>query len=912
LVGFAGGPGNVASPAAPRLENIPLFTANSSQYRIDRISTGTPAALREIITDAPMLDLERGRMRKPAFMFGDAVGNPRHLELGASRWLRAVNGRKIFTPPMVRDMALSELQAVAVPRKMEWDLTPFCDSAACGYIGGLSGVGIDRDGRGVTCLQPNTTSKEIPANESATQAGTFRNRFFDVRGQFPGKNFRTFGWTHSTASGWWTQATEFILDEYADFLRKCDLYVPIRATKFGIKTNAHSFYGVLELYNPDSCTFFTPHGELGLALHEMHEVSGLSMGEVPYEEYVPRHQELKLLEQTHPAIVETYWEVICHYHICMQVFGSVDKKGVKKRSSPSISHKLWADYLFKNLESRRGRVAPLDHLPHEAVEARSFAAGQIDYTADSDECGFKAGDKFESFHLQAEQPISDKALLAGYLLIWLQKCVVPSRNFETLSIEAIFPAVRLAYGHPYALLPAMVACLQGGLRRLVNQFCATICRDDAEGSSCGGAWSPNPKVELPYSYLMAWFVKHCPCIIGPPAAIREGSVVPFIQRLEGSSWKLRDLADIRKALNQHSNYEFFRCFPYFAESGFGLSFEDASDGKNYSVLALGCFRWLLNIRPGYLIYRSGAICRMEPYMPCRFARQFGYDQCYIGNPNDRLSYEGSLIDGARGWYWYIAGCTGAKFSLPSREPALRMSLAYCKWHRAANTFSTGYNFSTSGLAGIKGWKAAGKKGAQEDDEVFSEPQDEEYTGGYEHMEDRGQDQAGGSSIGQPQIPMPSTAVAEPQAEVREADTQLKTGSDLPADTPVTEPPIDKPAGEAHAELEENLGTAEPPGGKPAEPTTVTGAEAEPEELVRAGEALERVRDLLAGHLRMPQFASPGLKITVRRPKRPGVELIEDSSKRAKVDSSQIQNLSSPPPPAESVPAEGMCPVLNLL
>jgi len=98
LVGFAGGLGNVSSPAAPRLENIPLFSANSTQYRIERVTTGSPAALREIISDAPMVDLERGPVRKPSFMFGDAVENPRNLEMGESRWLRTIGDRKMFTP----------------------------------------------------------------------------------------------------------------------------------------------------------------------------------------------------------------------------------------------------------------------------------------------------------------------------------------------------------------------------------------------------------------------------------------------------------------------------------------------------------------------------------------------------------------------------------------------------------------------------------------------------------------------------------------------------------------------------------------------------------------------------------------------------------------------------------------------
>ena len=40
-------------------------------------------------------------------------------------------------------------------------------------------------------------------------------------------------------------------------------------------------------------TFFTPVGEIGLALHELYEVSGLVIGDAPYEEYVPTTEEVK-------------------------------------------------------------------------------------------------------------------------------------------------------------------------------------------------------------------------------------------------------------------------------------------------------------------------------------------------------------------------------------------------------------------------------------------------------------------------------------------------------------------------------------------------------------------------------------------------------------------------------------------
>ena len=63
---------------------------------------------------------------------------------------------------------------------------------------------------------------------------------------------------------------------------------------------------------------------------------------------------------------------------------------------------------------------------------------------------------------------------------------------------------------------------------------------------------------------------------------------------------------------------------------------------------------LVSIQPSHLVYKSGDTCNLEPYVPGRFARQFGYDQLFVGNPNINLAFMGILIDGARAWRYFIA------------------------------------------------------------------------------------------------------------------------------------------------------------------------------------------------------------------------------------------------------------------
>lgn len=74
------------------------------------------------------------------------------------------------------------------------------------------------------------------------------------------------------------------------------------------------------------------------------------------------------------------------------------------------------------------------------------------------------------------------------------------------------PSVQPVTSYQMALLPAMMANLQFGLYQLVAEFLKGMM---------------SSRVEPLYSYLMAWFVMHCPILIECP---KEASP-PFVQWL---------------------------------------------------------------------------------------------------------------------------------------------------------------------------------------------------------------------------------------------------------------------------------------------------------------------------------------------------------------------------------------------
>ena len=78
---------------------------------------------------------------------------------------------------------------------------------------------------------------------------------------------------------------------------------------------------------------------------------------------------------------------------------------------------------------------------------------------------------------------------------------------------------------------------------------------------------------------------------------------------------------------------------------------------------------------------------IKPYTTSHFARQFGYDQLYVSNPNTGLRFSGNLFEGARVWYYSVARGTGAIFSLPHRMPNCYIGLSFFTWYFIASRVS---------------------------------------------------------------------------------------------------------------------------------------------------------------------------------------------------------------------------------
>jgi len=178
----------------------------------------------------------------------------------------------------------------------------------------------------------------------------------------------------------------------------------------------------------------------------------------------------------------------------------------------------WAKYLFPGLGENPGLVSRLAANIDAKITYR-ISQSVTSYTTESNEDTFKPDTVFDSFHHQPKTPISDRALLAGFLMLWLKWCVVPTLPHEVIVVDVVCPAVLLAHDQSLCLLPAMVGCLQSGLRVLCQSFCNVVAEEDKEGNivvSPDGeskAKTPNPRVKLPYTYFMIWYIMHYPSLM---------------------------------------------------------------------------------------------------------------------------------------------------------------------------------------------------------------------------------------------------------------------------------------------------------------------------------------------------------------------------------------------------------------
>lgn len=68
---------------------------------------------------------------------------------------------------------------------------------------------------------------------------------------------------------WGPPYVGYMLESHGQVLREIDLHQVIRNVQYSLSQSQYHLFSLLEMYNSEANTFFTPISELGLALYEM-------------------------------------------------------------------------------------------------------------------------------------------------------------------------------------------------------------------------------------------------------------------------------------------------------------------------------------------------------------------------------------------------------------------------------------------------------------------------------------------------------------------------------------------------------------------------------------------------------------------------------------------------------------------
>src|SRR3954471_11275042 len=167
-----------------------------------------------------------------------------------------------------------------------------------------------------------------------------------------------------------------------------------------------------------------------------------------------------------------------------------------------------------------------------------------------------SGTQSRHFCYFGRRPMTSQARLSGFLSIWLAKYVVPTR--EAVTVGVLLPATRLACGVRVTLVPAIIVHIQHGLREVA----ASYLKDS----------SKPPRTRLAYTYLVSWYVLHCPVLMTSMPSLDLAT--PFIGSVAACSWTTSQRPEICQLLSYLENYQLYRCPPSFDETVDDRSFLD--------------------------------------------------------------------------------------------------------------------------------------------------------------------------------------------------------------------------------------------------------------------------------------------------------------------------------------------------
>nr|GMC60659.1 ABC transporter G family member 11 [Ipomoea batatas] len=374
--------------------------------------------------------------------------------------------------------------------------------------------------------------------------------------------------------GYWEWA-EDELNFFWKPLREGMIYEAVFASLFTYDRNVDIVQAFCEAWCLRTNTLITSSGEMSISLRDLYMLGGLPLLGYTYDERIPNA--LDLAKGSHKC--------------CACLFKALFHLTQQECHNTYVQASRWIDFWCR--KTRKYAAPPprkdnkksrpkATHNPSGILEA----APRWSHVSEA-----------PFVELNIPQNLEQEVYLAAFLACWLCTFVLPGNPTATIRPETFNMVCKMAKGIKVCLAPPVLASIYYGLNSI------------SESISPGQMGTPFP-IHYVYGWLSAYFNTH----IKTPS-LMSSSPKMVTSSGEGGA-KYYDKIDARKRIFKGE------CVSWLCTSrqnGRLLFCDDKRGGKEN-------FEYFICLRPGFLVLRQGRQCKVEPYVPHRFNRQFGFYQ----------------------------------------------------------------------------------------------------------------------------------------------------------------------------------------------------------------------------------------------------------------------------------------------
>ncbi|XP_038701637.1 uncharacterized protein LOC119998390 [Tripterygium wilfordii] len=385
-----------------------------------------------------------------------------------------------------------------------------------------------------------------------------------------------------------------------------DLSLAVQAATMEYHRPPSAYRALCEVWCPETSTFVTRHGEIGISLWEMRDISGLSILGDYYEEVIPSFRELtdgKSLPDSCLHLFKAFQHIagekvidrIKHADWLNFWLNGVSRKPNPRGDSKYKKLSNLGKYEFLKSGTTTKVWRPIV-IPNQSVSSEDIRDLKC----------------LQALDLELSTTKIDELEIAAYLSIWLCRFVLPSGD-DHLRPATFKVASRMAAGVRYSLVPPILASIYKGLTQTFS----------SERKDLGRITQ-----SFPGHFLYGWVALHFPRGIfdiidtsfGRPTLRRYSGILNVYQFWEPN------MIDCRKLLRGNMDSKNFKWVVSHPPKQVG-------DQTDVGDLSEEIQEFMMSIRPGYLPCRRGSSYTLEAYSPHRFSRQHGFKQINPGSPN---------------------------------------------------------------------------------------------------------------------------------------------------------------------------------------------------------------------------------------------------------------------------------------